>query len=926
MEDMKQRIKSMELISSGETQQLLEQWDEWLLLYEDYGDRPVITPSDPDYDLYGASLALRWDALDVMSDFDDPLLTSDDDIAGDARPFLNAVSRLRSVPVSSMLLSFLMIANGISIGPANMERMRKMLENLQECPSGDKMASEEQICELEQLLNRDEKQACPDLTEENGLYTVYSLLSERTRDVFCMDDPALEGDESLSDERTLPVLDGHWHLWFFRLLKKPDAEQIRRTAFAYRMSFDRYVCFLQKILHKSRPALLNREEVFTKITLDCTPPEETCSRCLQRLRELYPVDSADSRDNSRNRNTADTEAVDIPAWLLRGNAGNLPLTLRFENELSEIEKEAGRDLFRTVSRRLQEYLEWAGRNAETRRIIRTAEEVFFERWNKLYVSMKDSWEVKEFIKSSRRRGMDTDLYRRKLTLAYAADNTAERIIPAGTVLTCDTRIRDNGIPVRAVFTFEKECRILPDASDEEEIDVEVEELTTLSGSGPEDPVPAERQILIDNLYKATRGAQKVREKHLITVIGRGRSKQEKKIPIRLQSENPLLNDRILEILPGQNILYFADDRKKSKPGMFRIRCKVGTVIPAGTVIGFEKEGISFSYRTVRECSSLQKWNSVEVDVLWDRQNLEMLEKKLENSRRNAQSREKETVVTRNTVFSLKDPAFTGSVRISNPAPLALRPGPEIGQDTSVRRSANIKNMLEFIYDSNGMNDMRDFHGVDSYGPGFLFNTDAFKRAQITQNTLSHFPVDEERRRNLLLTVDFLDFVMNEIDLLSANDRDLRVDQLFDEFRYIVDQDLERCGMQEFYPGNAYEGFLSMLFSCENPFELFQALFEKSHHLSHYFTTESACEQPVWIRILARREGKEEVWAEWEAPAGNLLYTVPRLTWSTGTAYYVSVRWSDGSRMEKQIPGSKKTYKDSSRESVLRIQEGTFDLV
>ena len=134
MEDMRQRIKSMELISSGETQQLLEQWEEWLLLYEDYGDRPVITPSDPDYDQYGASLSLRWDALNVMSDFDDPFLTSDDDIAGDARPFLNAVARLRSVPVSSMLLSFLMIADGISIGPANMDRMRRMIENLTAVP------------------------------------------------------------------------------------------------------------------------------------------------------------------------------------------------------------------------------------------------------------------------------------------------------------------------------------------------------------------------------------------------------------------------------------------------------------------------------------------------------------------------------------------------------------------------------------------------------------------------------------------------------------------------------------------------------------------------------------------------------------------------------------------------------------------------
>ena len=283
MEDMRQRIKSMELISSGETQQLLEQWEEWLLLYEDYGDRPVITPSDPDYDQYGASLSLRWDALNVMSDFDDPFLTSDDDIAGDARPFLNG--------------------------------MRRMIENLTAVPPADQMAAPEKIRALELQLARSEKQDCPDLTEED-LYTVYSLLSERTRDVFRADDPLLEGDPRRSDEKTLPVLDAHWHIWFFRLLKKPDAEQIRRTAFAYRMSFDRYVCFLQKILHRSRPALLDREEIFTKITLDCTPPEETCSGCLRKLRDLYPPVNAGGRAAARRRNAGNTEAVEIPAWLV----------------------------------------------------------------------------------------------------------------------------------------------------------------------------------------------------------------------------------------------------------------------------------------------------------------------------------------------------------------------------------------------------------------------------------------------------------------------------------------------------------------------------------------------------------------------------------------------------------------------------------
>ena len=922
MEDMRQRIKSMELISSGETQQLLEQWEEWLLLYEDYGDRPVITPSDPDYDQYGASLSLRWDALNVMSDFDDPFLTSDDDIAGDARPFLNAVARLRSVPVSSMLLSFLMIADGISIGPANMDRMRRMIENLTAVPPTDKIAAPEKIRALEQQLARGEKQDCPDLTEED-LYTVYSLLSERTRDVFRADDPLLEGDPRRSDEKTLPVLDAHWHIWFFRLLKKPDAEQIRRTAFAYRMSFDRYVCFLQKILHRSRPALLDREEIFTKITLDCTPPEETCSGCLRKLRDLYPPVNAGGRAAARRRNAGNTEAVEIPAWLL-GNAGNLPLTLRFENELSDIEEESGRDLFRTASGRLREYLDWAGRNADARKIIRTAEEVFFERWNKLYDSIKDSWEVRAFINSSRARRVDTDRCRRQLTMEYTADADAERVIPAGTVLTCETRVKDGGAFLSAVFTCEKEIRIQPDASDEEEIEAEVEEMTTLSGLGPEDPVPEDRQVLIDNLLRSTRGAQKVTEKHLTIVTGRGRNKEKQLIPIRAETGHDPVKGQILQILPGQNIRYFADGRKKSKPGMFRIRCKVGTVIPAGTVITFEKEGITFSYRTVRECSSLQKWNSMNLDVLWDRENMALLETKLQGGRKSAPAKEKETIVTRNTAFSFRDSGF-GFARITNPSPLILDGGQE-EQEGAGRRSANIKNILEFIYDSNGMNDMRDFHGVDSYGPGFLFNTDAFKRAQITQNTLSHFPVDEERRRNLLLTVDFLDFVMNEMDQISNNDLDLRVDQLFDEFRYLADQDLERCGMQEFYPGNAYEGFLSMLFSCENPFELFQALFEKGHHLSHYFTTESACEEPVRIRILARREGEEEVWADWKAPAGRLLYTVPRLTWSTGTAYYVLAEWSDGSSMERPIPGSKQTYKDSPRESLLRIQEGTFDLL
>lgn len=100
--------------------------------------------------------------------------------------------------------------------------------------------------------------------------------------------------------------------------------------------------------------------------------------------------------------------------------------------------------------------------------------------------------------------------------------------------------------------------------------------------------------------------------------------------------------------------------------------------------------------------------------------------------------------------------------------------------------------------------------------GYFLDSKVFLDTRIRDNTFSAFPLDEERQRNLLLTLTFLNYVLDSEDLSSDSYEDRIM-----EFEWEVHKTVRACGFQGLYSGNAYDAYLKLLLSCDSPLELFR---------------------------------------------------------------------------------------------------------
>jgi len=102
---------------------------------------------------------------------------------------------------------------------------------------------------------------------------------------------------------------------------------------------------------------------------------------------------------------------------------------------------------------------------------------------------------------------------------------------------------------------------------------------------------------------------------------------------------------------------------------------------------------------------------------------------------------------------------------------------------------------------------------------FFLDSKLFLDTRIRDNTIQAFPADEERQRNLLLTVLFLNFVVDEDNL--ADCYEFRVE----DFDIYTTDKLVKAGFQLMYSGNPYDAYLKILLSCDMPLELFRYIWK-----------------------------------------------------------------------------------------------------
>lgn len=103
---------------------------------------------------------------------------------------------------------------------------------------------------------------------------------------------------------------------------------------------------------------------------------------------------------------------------------------------------------------------------------------------------------------------------------------------------------------------------------------------------------------------------------------------------------------------------------------------------------------------------------------------------------------------------------------------------------------------------------------------YFLDSEEFLNTFLNDNVVNEFPEDEERQRNLLLTVVFLKY------LLKGRDETEPYMSQWECFEYdVANPILCKCNFQLLYSGNAYDAFLKLLMSCEDSLELFRAVWK-----------------------------------------------------------------------------------------------------
>ena len=93
-------------------------------------------------------------------------------------------------------------------------------------------------------------------------------------------------------------------------------------------------------------------------------------------------------------------------------------------------------------------------------------------------------------------------------------------------------------------------------------------------------------------------------------------------------------------------------------------------------------------------------------------------------------------------------------------------------------------MVEDFYDYPNSTP-KDYQGIRSEGDTFFLNTPLFRESRLTNNTLSVLPDGDERKRNMILTLVFLDFVLK----LEEHEE---MEEAVKEINSILNEELKTC--------------------------------------------------------------------------------------------------------------------------------------
>ena len=337
---------------------------------------------------------------------------------------------------------------------------------------------------------------------------------------------------------------------------------------------------------------------------------------------------------------------------------------------------------------------------------------------------------------------------------------------------------------------------------------------------------------------------------------------------------------------------------KGKGNSVEVVCSYTCRIPQGTIFYRYEGGRRLEYEVIEEF--VQKpLAQTTLNIVW--QNSEELWKMKDKDRDSSfeQGIEK-TIVESDTELNLEiegvDRVYTPKRMIAYPKMEEYDLWREANKRVEERRKeaggtvVSNNSMVEYLYDAPN-SAPKDYQGIRSEGEDFFLNTTLFRETRLTNNTLSVLPDGDERRRNMILTLLFLDFILQleeheeieeDDELFLEADKPMDVsEKVLEMFVQIADQAMEKCGFQTINGGNPYDAFLAMLLFCDDPMVMFQDLWSERHPFSDYL-----------ILQWPERKEKEEIEAElfdenrvrmasWNISDTRDVYSMPYLEKRTG---------------------------------------------
>lgn len=700
-----------------------------------------------------------------------------DDVLDNPRPFLDKMVEIKVIPAYRYVINYLLLRTELGVENDNQRRFAAFIAkgDVRDFPEEEEdwkgRCSQSLCCERGQNQKEFLEEDCQNL---------WQMLICRLDMLF---------QENGYNE----TID--WKEFFSGLLESFSFKSLKWLALGIHMPLEDFKIFLTRVLKRSYVNFYDRDEIFVYLALKYA--EETgCGtyQAYKKLDGMYPSEELDKIDKK-------------PEW--EGKKDSVS-TESLGKGLEEVLSDKRNSLFETTDAKLEEYLAyiaWQNKRLDNREISRTARKRFLELWNELKGKWQDNSEIVALMthseKENRRRDAEEQPFYKELTIEYNPETGC--VLPAGTEFRTKTlmdTVQGNDV---AVFRLPQE-QILPAG-------------TRFTGKIPVKALMSKEEYdKIKQVLLSVPGIRSVPQFVKDNLFIKLEKNNRNFSPMKVCSDQ--LRENITGIQTGGGVRFSEGENKNE--GILLVECKESTVIPKGTEFCFKLEEIEFRYKSLEEVRCCPEGEDdaggeshavSKVQAVWEN---------IEEFRREVVSN-KCKFLDANAMFTY-DPECENIYKVYAERGIELEPVDYWNeqQDVKVSNSLLFRQIYNTFEDRNA--DYAGYYqGFSEYGKDYFLNSKLFKESRIIRTHLTEPPADEERLRNLILTLKFLEYIC--WDDGEAHYEADELDILMNEFLidYKTDQELMDCGFHTFSTRFAYDAFLMFLLNSDSPLELFQAI-------------------------------------------------------------------------------------------------------